>query len=212
MPSPSHPFDVSHKQLIDNFAVIQTLEAVPVDVGGSVTIAGVGAPFNGTFKVYSMEPYLLTSVDQYGDLIFNPQIILTNQVIYQCTGANVERAASPGTLTFQQDASWITDQDVLDWLGIDPATQNDEDFVTVCQEAANEWAWNRRREAGYHDSLTVVPNHSVKLGTIMYAGALYRERGSVDSYASFTELGAIAPTMTLGRINQLLGVNRSQVA
>lgn len=212
MPAPSHSFEIIRKQLISNFAVIQTLEAVPVNVGDSITVAGVGAPFNGTFTVYSMEPYFLASISQEGDLEFNPDLIYVNQFIYQCTGADVQRVASTGTLTYLQHATWVDDQEVLDWLGIDPATQNDEDFVAVCVEAANDWCWNRRREAGYHDSLTVVPNNAVKLGAIMYAGALYRERGAVDGFASFTELGAVAPTMTLGRINQLLGVNRSQVA
>lgn len=212
MPAPSHSFDITHKQLVSNFAVIETLEAVPVNVGDSITIASVGAPFNGTFTVYSMEPYLLTSVDWQGDLVFNPDIIHVNQFIFKCTGADVERQAATGTLTYTQHATWIDEQDVLDWLGIDPATVNDQDFVATCADAANDWCWNRRREAGYHDSLTVVPSHSVFLGTVMYAGTLYRERGAVDSFASFTELGAVTPTMSLGRIYQLLGVNRSQVA
>jgi len=212
MPSPSHSFDIVTKQLISNFAVVQTLEPVPTDVGGSITIASVGAPFNGTFQVYSMEPYAFVGVTQAGDLEFNPDIIQVNQFIFKCTGADVERTPATGTLTFSQAPSWITSQMVLDWLGIDPATTNDTAFVGVCVDAANQWCWNRRREAGYHDGLTVVPNNSVKLGAIMYAGALYRERGAVDGFASFTELGAVAPTMTLGRINQLLGVNRSQVA
>lgn len=212
MPAPSHSFEIITKQLTSNFAVVQTLEAVPTDVGDSITIAAVGAPFNGTFTVYSMQPYAFIGVTQQGDLEFNPDIIQLNQFIFKCTGADVERTPATGTLTFTLHATWIDDQEVLDWLGIDPATQNDEDFVAVCVEAANDWCWNRRREAGYHDSLTVVPNNAVKLGAIMYAGALYRERGAVDGFASFTELGAVAPTMTLGRINQLLGVNRSQVA
>jgi len=212
MPAPSHSFDITHKQLVSNFAVIQTLEPVPTDVGDSITIASVGAPFNGTFTVYSMEPYLLVDITDEGDLVFNPDIIQNYQVIYKCTGANVGRQASTGTLTYTIHPTWIDDQDVLDWLGIDPATQNDEDFVTVCVEASLDWCWNRRREAGYHDSMTVVPNHAVHLGAVMYAATLYRERGAVDGYASFTDLGGIAPTMSLGRIYQLLGVNRSQVA
>lgn len=212
MPAPSHSFDITHKQLIDNFAVIETLEPVPADVGDSITIASVGVPFNGTFTIYSMQPYLLVNVDDEGDLVFNTDVLITNQFIYKCTGTNVERQAATGTLTFTQHATWIDDQDVLDWLGIDPATTNDADFVAVCTDASNDWCWNRRREAGYHDSLTVVPNHSVFLGAIMYAATLYRERGSVDGYSSFTELGTSLPMLSLGRIYQLLGVNRSQIA
>lgn len=212
MPTPTHTIEITHKQAVSGYAVIQTLEPVPCSVGDSITIAGVGTGFNGNHVVYSMTPYLLVDIDWQGDLVFNADIPHVNQIIFQTTAADTERQASSGTLTFTPHCTWIDDQDVLDWLGIDPATANDEDFVTTCVEAANDWCWNRRREAGYHDSLTVLPNHSAKLGAIMYAGTLYRERGSVDGYASFTELGAIAPTMTLGRIYQLLGVNRSQVA
>jgi hypothetical protein len=46
----------------------------------------------------------------------------------------------------------------------------------------------------------------------MYAAALYRERGSVDSYASFQDMAITAPTGTMGQIMRLLGIRRSQVA
>lgn len=212
MPAPTHTYPITHKQLVDNFAVIQSLENVEVAVGESVTIGSVGAPFNGTFNVYSVSPYLLVNVDSEGDLVFDYDVVHEHQIIFKCTGTDVPRQAATGTITYAPHCTWVDDQDVLDWLGIDPATQNDSDFVTLCTDAANAWAWNRRREAGYSDSLTVTPSQSVFLGTIMYAATLYRERGSVDGYSSFTELGSSLPMLTLGRIYQLLGVNRSQVA
>jgi hypothetical protein len=67
--------------------------------------------------------------------------------------------------------------------------------------------------AGYQgESLSSVPSSAVKLGTIMYAASLYRERGSVDSFASFQELGSPTPTGSMGQIMRLLGIRRSQVA
>jgi hypothetical protein len=67
--------------------------------------------------------------------------------------------------------------------------------------------------AGYQgESLSSVPSSAVKLGTIMYAASLYRERGSVDSYASFQDMAITAPTGTMGQIMRLLGIRRSQVA
>jgi hypothetical protein len=57
-----------------------------------------------------------------------------------------------------------------------------------------------------------VPGGDVKLGTVMFAGSLYRERGSVDSFASFEQMGNPVPFGSSGQINRLLGVNRSQVA
>jgi hypothetical protein len=102
--------------------------------------------------------------------------------------------------------------DVIEWLGVASATANDTAFITTCVSAANAYAYRRRREAGYYDSLTTVPGGDVKLGTTMFAAALYRERGSVDSFASFEQMGTPVPFGSHGQINRLLGVNRSQVA
>jgi hypothetical protein len=46
----------------------------------------------------------------------------------------------------------------------------------------------------------------------MYAALLYRERGSADSFASFDSMGTFPVPSALGRILQLLGVGRPQVA
>jgi hypothetical protein len=116
-------------------------------------------------------------------------------------------------LTWTETCTWIIAADVLSWLGISVATANDTAFVTVCTEAANAWAYKARKMAGYQgESLSSVPSSAVKLGTIMYAAALYRERGSVDSYASFQDMAITAPTGTMGQIMRLLGIRRSQVA
>lgn len=108
---------------------------------------------------------------------------------------------------------WITDADVLSWLGIDVATANDTAFVEVCTLAANEWCFNKRLEAGYTDRAALVPNASVQQGTVLYAGTLYRERGtSGDSYGAFDGFGNTPMPVTLSRIMQLLGCGRAQVA
>ena len=71
----------------------------------------------------------------------------------------------------------------------------------------------RRVESGYlEDSLSTSPGGDVTLGSIMYAALLYRERGSADSFASFDAMGTMPVPSALGRILQLLGVGRPQVA
>jgi hypothetical protein len=92
------------------------------------------------------------------------------------------------------------------------ATVADQTFLTQCAAAANAFCYRRRQEAGYVDSLTNVPNGSVKLGTIQYGGMLYRQRGSIDDFASFNQTGATAVTGLSGVIKQLLGIDRPQVA
>ena len=206
-------YSITHAQRIDDYAVIQTLEVTEIGTGQVVTVTGVPG-FNGTFVIQAVPTYLYLGVNEEGDWLFDPAIILPNQLLYFSEDDDVARDAviPSGTLTFTPVCTWASDQDVLDWLGIDPATPNDEAFVTVATNAGNAFAYRRRRESGYFDSLTTVPGPDVLLGTIMMGAALYRERGSVDSYASFDQMGGAVPFGTHGQINKLLGVNRAQVA
>jgi len=117
-----------------------------------------------------------------------------------------------GTLTYTATVTWVVDADVTAWLGVSSATANDTAFITTCTAAANAWCYRKRKEAGYTDATNTSPSADVKLGTIMYAATLYRERGSVDSFASFDGMGSLPIPATLGRIMQLLGCGRAQVA
>ena len=205
-------YSVTNKYLIDDFAVLQLLTPTELEVGQSITVAGVDATFNGTYTVRALPQYLFEGVDTEGDLLYDVNIPIANQVLYARTAADVERTAASGTLTSTPICTWISATDVEDWLGIGTATSADAAFLTICASSASQFCWRRRMEAGYVDSLTTVPSQDVKLGTIMYGGALYRQRGSTDSFASFQSMGT-APVMGLnGMIRQLLGIDRPQVA
>jgi hypothetical protein len=205
-------YTVTNKYLIDDFAVLQLLTPTELEVGQSITVAAVDATFNGTYTIRALPQYLYEGVDSEGDLLYDVNIPIANQVLYARTAADVERTAASGTLTSTPTCSWITATDVEDWLGIGTATAADATFLTICASSASQFCWRRRMEAGYIDSLTTVPSQDVKLGTIMYGGALYRQRGSMDSFASFQSMGT-APVMGLnGMIRQLLGIDRPQVA
>jgi len=205
-------YSVTNKYLIDNYAVLQLLTPAELEVGQSITVAGVDATFNGTYTIRSLPQYLYEGVDTEGDLLYDVNIPIANQVLYAKTAADVERTAASGTLTSTPTCTWVTATDIEDWLGIGTATAADATFLTICAASTNQFCWRRRMEAGYVDSLTTVPSQDVKLGTIMYGGALYRQRGSMDSFASFQSMGT-APVMGLnGMIRQLLGIDRPQVA
>ena len=205
-------YTVTFKQLTSNYAVLQTLTANELEVGRSITVAGVGVPFNGTFTVYALPQYEFIGIDSDGDLLFNVDVAVPNQVLFACTATDIDRTAATGTLTFTPTCTWITATNIEDWLGIGTATAADTTFLTQCAAAVNQMAFRRRVEAGYFDSLTTSPSADVTLGTIMWGGALYRARGSVDVFASFNEMGT-APTIGLSpMIKQLLGIDRPQVA
>ena len=207
-------YSVQQKYLTDNYAVIALLtNADPLEVGQSVTIASVDATFNGTYTVVGLPQYYFTGVDDQGFFVYDIEAPIANQVLYAKTANNVNIVAATGTLTTTPVCTWITAQQIEDWLGIGTATAADTAFLTSCALAANSFAYRRRLEAGYrNESLTTVPNGSVSLGTIMYGGALYRQRGGVTDFATFDGLGT-GGTMGLSpMIKQLLGVDRPAVA
>lgn len=206
-------FTVTHAQRADDYAVIQTLESTDITVGQTITVAGVGNDFDATYIVQAIPTYYFIGVDSQGDFEYNYEIVLENQLLVKSDFNDYQRSAATGTVTWTQSCTWLSSTaPVIEFLGIASATANDTAFLTTCVAAANAWCFKRRVQAGYHDSLTTVPDSSVLLGTTLYAAGLYRERGTTgDSYASFGDMSG-PPLMTLGRVNQLLGVKRSQVA
>jgi hypothetical protein len=206
-------YTVTHKQLTDDYAVLQLLTTTELEVGQSIVVTAVDATFNGTYTVFALPTYLFIGVDEEGDLQFNGNIIIENQVLYSRVASNVERQAATGTVTYNPVATWVNASDVTAWLNITVASANDTALITTAAAAASQFCWRRRMEAGYFDSLTTAPSQDVKLGTIMYAGALYRARGSLgDAFATFDGMGT-APMIGMGpMVKQLLGIDRPQVA
>jgi len=205
-------YSVTHKSLLDNYAVLQLLTSNEIAVGQSITVAAVDATFNGTYTVYALPEYLYIGTDAEGDLVYDYNVGIENQVLYARSGTDLTRTAATGTVTYTQTCTWITATQIEDWLGIGTATTADTTFLTQCASAANAFCYRRRQEAGYVDSLTTSPSGDVTLGTIQYGGMLYRQRGSIDSFASFGDGGAVSVTGLSGVIKQLLGIDRPQVA
>ena len=206
-------YQIIFAQLIDNYAVVQTLTNPEIQPGESIVVASVSATFNGTKTVYAMPQYEFLGVDSDGDLLYNTSVPIPNQVLYYVAGTDTDRYAviPQGTLTHTQTCTWVTGPQIATYLGI--TTAGDETaFLVQVASAANNFCYRRRQESGYTDSLTTSPGGDITLGTLMYGSALYRQRGSVDQFASFTDM-ASAPTVGLsGIVKQLLGISRPQVA
>jgi len=207
-------FTVTHQMVLDNVAVVQTLENTDIAIGQTITLSGCAAQLNGAHIVFAVPTYLFLGTDEEGDYLFDPDVIIPNQLLFQDVGADLPReAVDPvGSLVWTQTCSWITISDLTEFLGISGATANDTSFMTSSVNASNAWSFKRRVQAGYHDSLTTVPDAAVKAGVVLMAASLYRERGSLDSFNSFQDMNISAPVASMGRINQLLGIKRSQVA
>ena len=207
-------FSITHRMRLDDVVVIQTLTETDIAVGQSVTVSGLGNGMDGTFVVVAVPQFLYTGLNYQGDMTYNTDVIIPNQLAYIDAGDVVERdSADPfGTLTWSISCTWTTSANVTEFLGIAAATANDTAYIATCVAAANAWAFRKRVEAGYTDAPGTSPSSDVTLGTTLYAAALYRERGSIDSFQTFEAMTPATTGFNMGRIHQLLGINRSQVA
>ena len=209
-------YATASKQLLDNYACISTLEPTDIQVGDSVVIGALGAPFNGTYTVLACPQYLFVGADaETGQFLYNVNVAIPNQILFACTGADVEFVAIyTGTVGYTPTCTWVTAAQLVTYLGVSITNPSDDyTLITQSVSAGNQFCSRRRAEAGYNDSLSTSPSGDVTLGTLMYCAALWRSRGSLENvFASFEGMGT-APQQSLTPIvKQLLGIDRPAVA
>jgi hypothetical protein len=207
-------YSVTFKYLLDDYAVLQSLTPTEIAVGQSITVGSVDATFNGTYIVYALPQYLFLGTDTEGDLLYDINVPIANQVLYAKTASNVERIAATGTITYTQTCTWVTAAQLVTYLGVQITNPSDDyTLITQAVSAGNDFAYRRRQEAGYIDNLTTSPGGDATLGTLMYCAALWRSRGSLENtFASFDGMGT-APQQSLTPIvKQLLGIDRPACA
>jgi hypothetical protein len=208
-------YSVTFHQRLDDYAVVQTLENTDIAIGESITITGMGHNLNGTHTVYALPQYLYVGTDSQGDIHLDADVPIPNQVMFYDADGDLERSAAIplGTLTYTQTCTWVTSAQVQLWLGLTSPTADETTFLAQCTSAGNQVAYRRRQEASYFDALATSPSGDVTLGTIMLAGAYFRQRGSIDQFASFDSMGqAITTNAFTPMVKQLLGIDRPAVA
>ena len=209
-------YSSASKQLISNYACISTLEQSEIVVGENITVSGLAAPFAGTFKVLDLPQYEFTGVDPTtGEFLFNPEVARPNQIIYAATGASVNYVVDyTGSVVYTQTCTWISVADLVTFLGVTITNPSDDyTLATQSTNASNMFCYRRRQESSYKDSLSVSPGTDATLGTLMYAAALWRSRGSIETaYASFDTMGTPTQQSLTPIVKQLLGIPRPAVA
>jgi len=207
-------YTVTNKYLLDDFAVLQLLTPTEIAVGELITVAGVDATFNGTYTVRALPQYRYVGVDTQGDLLYDIDEPIANQVLYAKVANDVDRVAATGTVTYTLTCTWVTAAQLITYLGVQITNPSDDyTLITQAVSAGNQFCYRRRQEAGYIDSLTTSPGGDQTLGTLMYCAALWRSRGSLENaFASFDGMGT-APQQSLTPIvKQLLGIDRPACA
>ena len=207
-------YKITFATLIDDYAVIETLTPTDVAVGQAITVSSVSASFNGAQTVYAIPQYLFLGTDSDGDLEFDFNTPVANQILYYSDNTDVTRFAviPQGSVVYTQTCTWTTGATLTTYLGIDLAGSDEVAFLTQCSSAANNFIYLRRQESGYTDSLTTSPSTQVTLACLMYGSALYRARGAIDQFASFSEMGTAPNTGLSPMIKQLAGIPRPAVA
>jgi hypothetical protein len=208
-------YSVTNKYLIDDFAVLQLLTPTEIAVGESITVADVDATFNGSnLVVRALPQYRYVGVDTQGDLLYDIDEPIANQVLYAKVADDVERIAATGTVTYTLTCTWVSAAELITYLGVQITNPSDDyTLITQAVSAGNQFCYRRRQEAGYIDSLTTSPGGDQTLGTLMYCAALWRSRGSLENtFAAFDGMGS-APQQSLTPIvKQLLGIDRPACA
>jgi hypothetical protein len=207
-------YTITNKYLLDDYAVLQLLTPTEIAVGELITVAGVDATFNGTYTVRALPQYRYVGVDTQGDLLYDIDEPIANQVLYAKVANDVDRVAATGTVTYTLTCTWVTAAQLVTYLGV-VITNPSDDYTLITQavSAGNQFCYRRRQEAGYIDSLSNSPGGDQTLGTLMYCAALWRSRGSLENaFASFDGMGT-APQQSLTPIvKQLLGIDRPACA
>lgn len=167
--------------------VTLTLDSVSgLVVGQQVHVYNVGNQVDGNHTLTGVDPAeVQVTFHDHGDTF--AEIVVTGVLVAEVT--------------------WIDAADVEMAVG----NVADTDWLDAVTAAANDWSYRRRWEAGHRDNPTVAPGAAAKQGTILYAVALYREKGSVDSFQTYEAMPLAAPTGNLGQVLRLLGVGKPRV-
>jgi hypothetical protein len=206
-------FNITSRMRLDDYAVVQTLTNTDITPGQSITIAGLGDGFDGTFLVLACPQYEYVGVQSDGSLMFDESVPRANQILVEDIGDDFDYLVDVlGTVTWTQTCTWITNTQIGTYLDIPLTSTNAAALLVQCAAAANAFAFRRRVEAGYNDSLTTSPGGDVTLGTIMIGAAYFRQQGSYTSLASFDGMGSPPANGITPMVLQLLGINRPQVA
>jgi hypothetical protein len=184
---------ITKAKIEDGVATLTLSSVSGLVVGQGVIVYNVGNRFDGF--------HVITSVTGGG----------TNQITYIRSGQDVaEFDVVAGTL--YTAVTWIDEEDVETFLGYEPeAETSDADYLTEVVQGANCMAYRWRKNAGYSDSPVAPSCASSKLGTILLAGMLFRQKGSIDGFQSYQDMSITASTGNYGEVKKLLGVYRAQV-
>ena len=106
------------------------------------------------------------------------------EVTYNVNNQDNIAEFAPAAASVAGRVTWIDTTDVELFVGQVEAGTDEADYLEMVTDAANCWAFRARLQAGYKDSPTAIPCLAVKQGVVLYAGSLFRQKGSLDNFQS----------------------------
>lgn len=196
MAAPTYPIMLT-KEVSNVTATSGTWTLTLSDVDG--IIAGMKFDLGGfTTAAWNVTNETVDSVNQ------------TNKTVTYSQG-NTTVASQAAWAQFHLKCTWITVEELEEALGYE-FDAGDASWADAQVDAACDWSYRTRQNAGYEDHPNYAPSSDVKQGVILYAAQLVKQRGAVDGYASFDNQGfGVAPGQTYAQILSLLGCKRPQV-
>jgi hypothetical protein len=67
--------------------------------------------------VRALPQYLFLGIDTQGDLLYDYQVPIADQVLYAKTADDVERTAASGTVAYEPVCTWVTAAQVMTLFG-----------------------------------------------------------------------------------------------
>lgn len=184
-------YNITAASLTDDVVTLTLTSVSGLTAGLHATVAGVGHPYDGTHTLTGVNSTLLT-------------------VTFAQNHVNIASASVDGELDVTP--TWCDANDVEGFLGVSPAAAEDVAWLDFAVAAGNDWAYDRRQSAGYSDLIGSVPSQRAKVGTIMKAAEIYRQRGSFGSYQQYSEMDAIGAIGANTELLKMLGIPRPAIA
>jgi hypothetical protein len=207
-------YQVTFHQRLDDYAVVQTLTEPDIAVGQSITLAGLGHGLNGAHTVYDLPSYLFIGVDTEGDLLFDYLQPIQNQVLFYNADDDLERSCRHSTWHPDVHADLHMDYRhpnrymVRHWV----SGRRNSIFSAVCN-SGQQFHISQTSGVGLHRFFDhgsqwrcrISHDHDGWL-------SIYRQRGAIDQFASFSDMGTASVTGLSPLIKQLAGIPRPAVA
>ena len=75
-------YQITYEQRVDDYGVVTLLTNAPLTVGQDIITAGLGHGLDGSHVVYALPQYLVTEINEFGQVVVDQNVFIPNQVVF----------------------------------------------------------------------------------------------------------------------------------